>query len=133
MGPGLAAVAISLLSLRFLHKLFPLQSLTLSFDSVWVTIFIPWFLSLIVAGALAAYSSRRLGGRLPHRIIASLFPAFWEVLRILVILVAGVSQQWGDTAEILSGVLTRIVVPSIALLLGAALFLRDSSARDAPA
>lgn len=127
-GPGLGAVALSLLSLHFLPRLFPLGGLVFPHG---YRIHYPSFLSLVAIGGLAAYSSRRLGGRVAHRVAACLLPVFCEMLRTFI--------WWPLTAHLPSVPhllflsLTRVVIPSVALLLGAAAFLRDSSARNAPA
>lgn len=72
-GPGLGALLLSLLSLRLLSDLFPHAALLFALG---IRVHYPWFLSLVAIGGLAAYSSRRLGGRPGDRIMASLFPAF---------------------------------------------------------
>lgn len=123
-GPGLAAVAVSLLSLPFLEKQFPTGGLVFPLG---IRVHYPGYLSLVVIGALTAYSSRRLGGSLAHRILASLFPAFWGVLSTVIRWV--VFSLHPSPSDLLFVMLTRVVVPSAALLLGAALFLRDSRRR----
>jgi hypothetical protein len=123
--PGLGALAVSLLAQWLFPKFWRSASLTFDLGLVTSWVYFPWFLSLVAAGALAAYLSRRLGGTLAHRVAASFFPALWEGLKLSILLVVFPSQPAYTAADISFAVLSRFVVPCLALLAGPALFFRD--------
>lgn len=125
--PGLSALAISLLARWVFPRFWRGPSMTFGDGLLHFWVYSPWFLSLVGAGALASYLSRRLGGRLAHRLIACVFPALWEALRLFILVVISPSRPRPSTEELSFALLTYVAVPCVALLLGAAWFFRDST------
>ncbi len=112
--PGLTALPISLVGRWVFPKFWLGPSMTLGDGLFHFWVYCPWFLSLVAAGALASYLSRRLGGRLAYRPVACLFPAYWEAIRLFILVVVFPNQPPLSSAELIFGLMTRIVVPSAA-------------------
>ena len=90
-----------------------------------------WLLAQILCGALGAFLSRRGGGTRLARIVAGAFPAL--TMFLLFALIVPVSAFVERNAYVLHhpsviavGVMIWAGVPAVALLIGAAPFLRDS-------
>lgn len=126
--PGLAAMCISVFSGWLLPRLWPVAGLMFPGGQFGVFVYYPWFLALVAAGALAAYASRRAGGGALHRVAACLFPAAWEFLKILIILAMLPRESLPGEPGTSFALVTRVAVPSLALLLGGAPFLKSPSA-----
>lgn len=97
------------------------------------TLYAVWLLGQMPCGALGALLSRRAGGSITARIIASLFPAI--VLFGAWAMIIPASAMLQNNAFVLkhplyyaAGFFVWVVPPGIALLLGALPFLRSSSA-----
>lgn len=89
-----------------------------------------WLLAQTLCGAVAAYLSRRAGGTLRARVVAAAFPAIvMFALWALVIPVSALAEHnlflWNHGLYYLLGVFVWVVPPAIALVAGAAPFLRD--------
>lgn len=92
-------------------------------------IYLPWLVSLPIAGAAGAYLSRRSGSERKILLAASLFPAAvglcFICAGIAITLVTGIrifaNPQWFYASRALEA---GVVVPSVALLLGSLPFLR---------
>jgi hypothetical protein len=89
-----------------------------------------WLLAQTLCGAVAAYLSRRAGGSLRARVVAAEFPAIvMFALWALVIPVSALAEHnmflWNHRLYYLLGVFVWVVPPAIALVAGAAPFLRD--------
>ena len=95
--------------------------------------YIPWLISLVIAGASGAYLSRRGGSGWRTLLAASLFPAYtglgFVLAGIAITLITGVRvfarPQWLYASRALE---VGVFVPAMALLLGAAPFMRRSKA-----
>jgi hypothetical protein len=95
------------------------------------TLYAAWLLSNVLCGALGAFLSRRAGGSITARIVAGMFPAI--VLFGLWALVIPVSALVQNNAFVLrhplyyaAGLFVWVVPPGMALLLGAAPFLKTN-------
>lgn len=91
--------------------------------------YIPWLISLVIAGAVAAGLSRRGGSGWRTLLAASLFPAYtglgFVLVGIAITLITGVrvfaQPQWLYASRALG---VGVLVPAMALLLGAAPFMK---------
>ena len=96
-------------------------------------IYIPWLISLVIAGALAAHVSRRGGSGWRTLVAASLFPAYMGLAFVLVgiaiTLTTGVrvfaQPQWLYATRALG---VGVLVPAMALLLGSMPFVKRKGA-----
>jgi hypothetical protein len=98
--------------------------------------YIGWLLAQVACGALGASLSRRSGGTHIARIVAGAFPAI--VMFGLCAIVIPVSALFERNAHVLwhpglvaLGVLIWAAVPAVALLLGAAPFLKEVTPQHA--
>ena len=97
-------------------------------------IYIPWLISLVIAGAAAAYLARRAGSKRKILLAASLFPAAMGLAFVLVgiaiTLTTGVrifaQPQWLYATRALE---VGVLVPAMALLFGALPFVGGKGAR----
>jgi len=72
--PGFLTFALSMTLLELVQKFFP-QPFMLHLDHPPVLLFyVPWLLTLPLAGAIGAYLSKRAGASLPMTLVSSLFP-----------------------------------------------------------
>lgn len=104
------------------------------FWSSLIPIHIPWLIALPIIGAVGAFWSKRAGGKLSYRLLASLAPPIIMLGSLLTILALSlVSDRHIPLMFKLGGLLTYIVawvlLPSLALFLGAAPFLRKPQAQ----
>ena len=135
--PGMSVLVFSAAMLLVMTRLVP--------PTAWVGPRPPvlllgiWLFSYLVFGALGAYWSRRAGGSLADRFLAGTFPlALHLVIFILPILVAILSDvpnfpEHLDPAWLLRTALLWVVIPGVALAIGALPFLRDGAERTSPA
>ena len=94
-------------------------------------IYIPWLISLVIAGSAGAYLSRRAGTERKTLLVASLFPAIvglgFVLAGIAITLTTGPRifghPQWLYVSRALG---VGVFVPAVALLLGSLPFLRRS-------
>jgi hypothetical protein len=104
------------------------------FWSTIIPIHLPWLITLPVIGAVGAYWSMRAGGRLSHRLLASQAPSIiWLAIMLTVLTLSLVTDRHVPLVLKLSALLTYIVawvlLPSLALFLGAIPFLRKPQAQ----
>lgn len=92
-----------------------------------------WLVAQLACGALAAYLSRRAGGRRPARIGAALFTsAVLLTTMVIVITICAVGRAAGlafttlDFMLLIKPVAIVVLIPSAAMLLGALPFLQDT-------
>lgn len=100
-----------------------------------VNIFLPWLCVLPFLGAASAYLSRRAGRGRTLRVVAALLPVlgFLTGFVVAIPVVFAVNGMPGINAilpAVSAGMLSMVVAPGAALLLGIAPFLRDSNARQ---
>jgi hypothetical protein len=87
--------------------------------------FLPWTLALPFIGALGAHSSRAKGGRIGERLLAAVFPA----IAFSVFTAVAVAIRWVNGSipippvTVLFVLLSWVVVPAVALLVGALPFV----------
>lgn len=85
-----------------------------------------WLAVLPVFGAVAAYLSRRSGGSIRYRLTAALAPVLWLLLPAFLIEPVEIAHRGFSHLLYFSyGVTNWIVIPGIALLLGAAPLLGE--------
>jgi hypothetical protein len=129
--PGLASLAAANLFLLVLTR-FSLQpeSLIHLNSGLARTLYLGWIFAQVFFGALGAYLSRRLGGTRTARVIAAAFPAIVTFgLWVLVIPVSAVAQHnifvLRHSLYYALGIFPLVVLPTMALLLGAAPILKE--------
>jgi hypothetical protein len=132
--PGVLTMLLSLGLWPVLRWAFPMGfQFIIGSSRLFVLFYPPWLLSLAALGALGAYCSSRAGGTIGERLIASLFPALQQFIvfsaRIVVALHGAAHRRWGD---VFSGLLTWVLVPALALLIGSLAFLRRNTAMPGP-
>jgi hypothetical protein len=122
--PGLVTLTIASVSLMVLQMFTFSRPRVHWFDGGEVVVAFGWLLSLVPCGALGAYLSRRAGGLRRNSIIASLFPSL--VMLAVSCFVLPVRLFVEHNTYLLNHpwyfgrlLLTWIVVPGFALLLGA--------------
>ena len=122
--PGMITLTIASVSLMLLQMFTFSRPRVHWVDGGEVVVALVWLLSLVPCGALGAYLSRRAGGSRRNSIIASLFPSL--VMLAVLCLVLPVRLFIERNAYLLHHpwyfgrlLLTWIVVPGFALLLGA--------------
>lgn len=131
--PALASFTAASLLLLFLTQVsMQPQNLIRLTSGFAGTLYAIWLLGQMPCGAIGAFLSRRAGGSITTRIIASIFPAIVLFGVWLVIIPASALLQ--HNAFVLkhplyyaAGLFIWVVPPGIALLLGAAPFLRAPS------
>ena len=101
-----------------------------SFSPVMINF--PWLCSLPILGALGAYWSRRAGSSRLVRATVGLFPALvWLAVFLVILPVAfAVGDIRGDAAFLpafFGAVLSWVIIPGAALLIGVVPFLRSSN------
>ena len=108
-----------------------MKTLFITRDSIYVTVYWPWLAALPVFGAAGAYLSWRAGGDASWRVLSSIFPS---LALAAVFAMALVVSLFVDNLDLLAfrlkafGLvsLNWIIVPGVALVLGALPFLRNS-------
>lgn len=98
---------------------------------LFIPFYVPWLVVLPLVGAIAAFWSQRAGGRVLHRVLASLAPVMiWLGIFLLMLPLAMVIDRHVPLTLKLEGLLTYIaawvLLPSLALFLGTVPFLRKS-------
>ena len=97
----------------------------------YFTFYVSCLISQPVAGAVAAYWSRRAGGALRYQLLAAMSPAiFMQGFLLLILPLAFIVDKHVaydiKLTGFLVGTVTWVLLPSIPLLLGAAPFLRKA-------
>ena len=93
------------------------------------TFYVPWLIALPFIGAGTAFWSQRAGGGVPHRLVAALAPAIiWLGIFLIILPLSLVLDRHVPLTLRLVAFVTYVVswvlLPSIALLIGTAPFLR---------
>lgn len=117
--PALASLTGSMLWRLILQRSFPQSQPLLNHAGLPLAYQLIWLAALPLVGALSAYLSRRAGGDPLTRLMAALFPAIIMIplwLALAMRMSHPSPQQWFG---LLCGVLNWIVMPGIALSLGA--------------
>jgi uncharacterized membrane-anchored protein len=108
----------------------------LTHPSAAMFIFAAWLVMYGVFGALGAHWSRRAGGNATTRLLAGIFPIALHVVIFVAVFTATSLQvsprtpEWLVPSFLLRVFLTFILLPGIAMAVGALPFLRDGSSRS---
>ena len=132
--PGLAAVALADLfpKLFFRGKLLSGLRINVGHAPVRVSLFVPWLWGLVAVGGLASYWSRRAGGSVCQRVLASLFPAFVQLVYCVASLhFISPGEPGAEWGYLLSGYINLVVAPAIFLLVGTIPFLKAAQTNTA--
>ena len=132
--PSLLTLLLSLGVWRALRWAFPMGfQFAIGSPHFFVWFYPAWLLSLAALGALGAYCSWRAGGTTAERLVAILSPAFALLIvhsaRLAVVLPGAGPGRWGG---VVSGLLSWVGVPALALLTGSLVFLRRNSTTVGP-
>ena len=107
--PGFLTFALSMSLLELVQKFFP-QPFMLRLDHPPVLLFyVPWLLTLPLAGALGAYLSKRAGASPPMALFSSLFPVLPLAAIFLIAIPVGL---------VISHMLSHSIVAAAFLTLG---------------
>lgn len=114
------------------------QSLGLQPRLVWIhgmgiTLYWPWLAGLPLCGAVGAHLSQRAHGPLRARLVAGLSPALIMLIVMLFILPWGLALDGLHFLTLVSfglGIANWVALPALALLVGAAPFLREPPALE---
>jgi hypothetical protein len=103
--------------------------------SRFIPIHIPWLIALPIIGAIGAFWSKRAGGKLSYRLVVSQAPIIiWFSVLLIVLALSLVTDRQVPFVFKLNALLTYIVawvlLPSLALFLGAAPFLREQGSHQ---
>ena len=133
--PGLLTFTLSMVLLELVQKFFP-QPFILRLDHPPVLLFyMPWLLTLPLAGALGAYLSKRAGGSRRMTLLSSAFPVlplaaiFLMAIPVGLVLSHTLSHEIVGAAFLTLGI-AWVAVPGLILLVGgwlAQLFLSQRS------
>lgn len=130
--PGLASLFGASLLMAVMQWI-GIRPRLLWFGHMAMTLYWPWLCSLPVFGALGAYLSQRGGGETPTRLAAASFPALWLLLFSVLIMPLEMAHQGHLYAfGYFLAVTNWVVIPCLALLLGALPFLRKFPLVKAP-
>lgn len=132
--PGLAAVLLADIfpKLFFRGKLLSGLRINVGRAPLRVSLFVPWLWGLVAVGGLASYWSRRAGGGVRERLLASLLPAFVQVVHCVAFLhFIAPGEPGGGWGYLLSGYINLAVAPSIFLLVGTIPFLKAAPTKTA--
>ena len=105
-----------------------IQPRMLWLDKLMMWFYLPWLASLPMFGGLGAYLSRRAHGPIRSRLAASLSPALIMLALLCLILPWGLYIERLHSLTLFGfgvGLINWVVIPALALLLGAAPFLKD--------
>jgi len=128
--PGMAALGCAAALLVGTSRLLP--------GSVWIDpgarlpMMAVMLLSYLLCGALGAWWSRRAGGSMAARLVAGVFPLALHASIFVIVVVAAIVENSRQPGHVpinfqLRAVLPFVVIPGIALALGALPFLRDAA------
>lgn len=133
--PGVSVLLLASIMLILMTRVVP-ATLWTSPNGPWLMLG-PWLLSYFVFGALGAYLSRRAGGDPRARLLSGVFPlALHLTIFVLPIIVAAVADsarypEHRQLAWLLRTSLAWVVIPGVALAIGALPFVRDSAQKSA--
>lgn len=132
--PGLAAVILAQVLPRILFwgELLSGWWIMIRRGPLWLSFFLPWLWGLVAVGGLGAYWSRRAGGGVRERVLASLFPALVQLVHCAAIphypWPGEPRATWGAH---ISAYINLVVAPSIFLLVGTIPFLGSGQGKKA--
>jgi hypothetical protein len=132
--PGLVTLSLSMVCMMILQQSSAQPQMPWNHAGAPRMPYLLWIVTLPLTGAVSGYLSGRAQGQRPARFLAVLFPSivmFGLWLIILAILMARGGErpiQWGSFCF---GLLLWVVVPGMALLVGAWPFLRIHGRQDA--
>lgn len=135
--PGLVMLFLSSALLMYITRFGPFPKMVWLDARQPLLLYVPWLVSLPVFGALGAYWSRRAGGRVRARIAAGVFPvlmlagAFFMILPIAILFDRNIPFSMFVTSFGLM-LLGWVLIPGVALLLGALPFLRNHANETSP-
>ncbi len=135
--PGLVMLFLSSVLLMFITRFGPFPKMVWLDPRQPLLLYVPWLISLPVFGALGAYWSKRAGGRVTERIVAGIFPvlmltgAFFMILPIAYVFDRKIPFSMFVTSFGLI-LLSWVIIPGAALLLGALPFLGNHANELAP-
>lgn len=115
--------SVSLMACEFLH----MQPRVVWVARTGMWLYWPWLASLPIFGAAGAFLSQRAHGTAAARLTACLSPALIMLTVMLLILPWGLAIDGKDFLRVVTfgvGLINWVAIPGIALLLGAAPFLR---------
>lgn len=100
--------------------------------SIIMPVYVPWLVMLPPCGAIGAYLSRRAGGERLARLAAGLFPCVVMVALFTMGLAVLIVTRGGahSAVALLLGIFFWVVLPGVALLLGALPFLKAPRLRE---
>jgi hypothetical protein len=130
--PALASLAVACALVAVTAQLSYKPNIVLLRSHAPTLVYPLWLLGQPLMGALGAYCSRRAGGNRLTRLTAGLFPSIVMFVVISIVALAqGLSLGRGEFGRMDFTMLSRalmgvILIPSTAMLIGAAPFLRDS-------
>ncbi len=131
--PGLVSLAAANGFLMILQRAgLPIHLFKLG--SIGMPVYVPWLVVMPLFGALGAYLSRRGGGDRLARLTAGLFPSFVMLGLICAVVLATLIVNRGGgglfAVAIFLGIFFWVVLPGVALLLGALPFLKAPKLRQ---
>ena len=145
--PGLMALLLAqAIQLTIFHLIIPLRGIPSAWQFRWAAVgstnlanYVPWLLTLPLAGALGAWMARRAGARPGQRLTVAVFPALYPLalgIPVLTYLFLAKPQRAFAIPAAIIGIdlLLWIVVPAIVCALGALplLFGATHQAEQAP-
>jgi hypothetical protein len=128
--PGIVPMTLAMAMLLVALRLGRQPRMTEISPRISVFIYIVWLLILPAIGACAAYWSRRAGGSVANRAAAALFTVATMVAILSTLVCLGLLADHSMKASgafILHSSVGGVLLPAIALLIGALPFLRKSS------
>jgi hypothetical protein len=134
--PGMTMLISAFLLLTAIARLVPPVAWT--HQGAPLYFFAPWLVTYAVFGAVGAHWSRRAGGSVTMRFLAGIFPvAMHLVIFICVFIAANVQShprtpEWLDPSFLVKVFLTFVLLPGIALAVGALPFLGNRARESAP-
>jgi hypothetical protein len=136
--PGACTIALSDVLLRLLQGMPAAPPVTWVWHGAYLLVYWQWLLCLPLIGALGAYWSRRVGGKLLERALAASFPALtWMgfpglLLPFVLVFHWIVYHDLKLAPPALFFLLGWVVLPGASLLLGALPFFRRGAEESRP-
>jgi hypothetical protein len=129
--PALASVTAACILVAVVSQLSYVPRVVLLRSGTMMLVYPIWLLGQLFPGAVGAYFSRRAGGNRLTRLMTGLFPAIAMLAVIsIVVLVQALTQGRHDFGRVDGAMIARamvsvVLLPAVALLLGILPFLRD--------
>jgi hypothetical protein len=131
--PGLISFVAATIFLVLISQISYVPRMVVLRSSLAVFIYPIWLAVQPICGALGAYFSRRAGGTRAIRLAAGLFPSLILVASVFVVLLINALKPGRNdigtmgAALFFRSVIGAILIPAVAMLLGALPFLRDNA------